>query len=342
MANSEEKFYISTKNKDKENISKEFEKRQNLFQEEARENKKVLKEIKQQKADLGLLVSPEVQEKIAKDFEKMVALGITVPAVFSLGACAKPPVIEVNQETTSTTIVETSPPTTEETVPPTTEEITETTVEIKEFDASMIKKRFIFFEGNTAPNEELGIIPGGLVPLWQISEKIDLNGDQSVKVSGIIAGELKRGIGESGKEEILLPIAFQNPETMEFEIVDLSFGSDEYFNTRERIIGWGLVLLDPEKNERLNGPDILHSNRKFEEIKKNIEVGNQIAFFLYTHGKQYPLDELSDDQKFILKYIDDYCLKANQAFVEAMIKKEKLPDVKITTFGVQMIKVEEI
>ena len=92
--------------------------------DQAKENKQTLKEINKQKADLDLLVSPEVQEKIAKNFERMIVLGMIVPPVFSLGACAKPPAIEVNQEkkggqeTTSptTVVVETTPETTTEVV----------------------------------------------------------------------------------------------------------------------------------------------------------------------------------------------------------------------------------
>jgi len=66
------------------------------YDDAAKENQKVLNEINQQKAELDLLVPPEIQEKIARNIKIILALGIGPPALSLLSAITgcKPAIIQ--------------------------------------------------------------------------------------------------------------------------------------------------------------------------------------------------------------------------------------------------------
>ena len=208
------------------------------------------------------VVSEKVQKKIAKKVAACISAGIvassggfialgetgnlpeqtqewydstadSVRAIFGIEEKEPVVVIEKVPETTSPTVQEIVPPTTE-----TTKETPETTVP-KEFEASMIKNRLVFSAsaktfGAAHPEATISFEPGAPVPLWYLYDEEIIGGKTySYMASGVIAGEFKREIGETGKEELLLPIAFQKPGSDKFFVRDISFGDSDFFEARE-------------------------------------------------------------------------------------------------------------
>ena len=229
------------------------------------------------------------QLKLAKVFKAVISAGLVAPVFVSVSACEKdkPVIEEIEQETISTT-QETTPEITAS-VEITIQETTETTTEIKEFEALMIKNRLVFSAsaeqfGKTHPEAIFDFKPGAPLPLWYLCDWDTKDGKAySYVVSAVVAGEFKKEIGETGKEELLLPVAFQDPTTKKFLVRDITFGDTEFFETVEKgawnnDLSGGIATVFLNDYTFIGMESYETRSAHFEEIKTNLRVGDQIAF----------------------------------------------------------------
>lgn len=286
------------------------------------------------------------QLRLAKVFKAVISAGIIAPVFVSATACEKEaPAVEesetalpvekeeqpqyVTQESEADKEEEASfekPPVEEkqkEEIPPKTEE-----AQI-EFTQDMIKNRLTFPEHIKDTEEWFKI--GGLVPLWLVEDWGPEPGYEYL-ASGVVAGPLKKEVGLSGEEELLLPIAFQNPETSEFYIRNISFGTDEVINANNNLGGISITFL--KNYEYLHGKEGNESYiRKVEDVLSNIKQGEQICFVLnYDYNDVLPEKEMEENPslktsvEFIVMYWEN-----NKAFYEAMRNNDPLPDLEINS-----------
>jgi len=255
--------------------------------DQAKENKQTLKEINKQKADLDLLVSPEVQEEIAKNIEKIFALGIIVPAAFSLAGCGKPPAIEINQETKGGQ--ETTSPTTvviETTSPPTTT-TPETTTEVVTNAPAIIEDWEFHKDNSTYTNEK-----GELVAVYL--EKAYKQGGEWKSGVGLTNEGLKT-VSEENKKKgfptIVWPFDFK--ENNNIEIVELVSANEGYkyigikytepinlYAASDCVLGYKFKYI-PQKNDSFSSQDFSGScfstglevkNRNGEMVSLDYEI----------------------------------------------------------------------
>jgi len=259
----------------------------------------------------------------------------------------------------------------EETTPPSEADVgevvtPETTVpETKEFEASMIKNRLVFSESarqfNAAhPEAPFEFQPGAELPLWYLHDW-SKEGSKvfSFVAAGVITGDLKKEIGETGREELLLPVAFQNPESGEFFVRDLSFGDSEFFETREAgpfgnyevgdYRGGGIPRVFLDNYIYLGMEGYTMASTSFEELKKNFKVGDQMAFIILVEEEPGwavdPNTELPEGinpnypeivEGFMRTYYSN-----NRSFYEAMKENKELPELKISPWVLILNKTEE-
>ncbi|OQA36278.1 MAG: hypothetical protein BWY53_00577 [Parcubacteria group bacterium ADurb.Bin326] len=292
------------------------------------------------------------QEKLAKVVKAVISAGIITPAAMSLFGCeGKEPVaetiVETSQapETTSaptTTVVETTQTTLEK----------EARMEDSEFEPSMIKHRLTFPAGIP---KGLGDIyewykEGQLVPMWYVGEYLDNYKGTGFYASGVVAGNFRKEIGESGKEELLLPVAFENYKTGKYYVRDISFGNEEYIQNLDQYDGWWdvRVLEDYEfiggrkdDGKVLTG---LHSNEFFQ----NYKIGDQVSFaFLnkfiilaMSEAEYFEKMETNSFLKINYEFSSKYWAN-NKVMYEAIKNNEDLPNIKIHPDQYHVNKLEE-
>jgi len=276
------------------------------------------------------------QEKLAKVFKAVISAGIVAPVFVSVSACEKAePVVEESesiqlQETTSPTTTETvvseeqSPPEDLSAEKEQKEVITEMEESQAEFNESMIKNRLIVAKG-TLP-EYPWSIEGEAVPLWYLQEW----GECQFVASGVVAGPLRRDIGATGEEELLLPVAFQNPVTKKFYIRDISYGNDDFFSQLDSAYAFIRIPLEDYSFTLVIGSGgYLESGGNFEKIKPNLIVGDQVAFIfrttLHPGAEKSPYPEA---YKIYKDFMDVYNLN-NISVLQAMKSNKDLPEVKL-------------
>jgi hypothetical protein len=283
------------------------------------------------------------QEKIAKVFKAAISSGLVTPVFISAASCAKeqPTAVEETENEPQQTIpVEVQSETiTEEQSPPEDLSVEEekkegfpllpiSEGEQKEFTTEMIKNRLIF--SNTILASEFLMKPGEPVPLWFVEDF----GEEFFTVSGVVAGPLRIDVGDTGEEELLLPLAFQNPETDEIYIRDVSFGNSDYFSLRESYGGFSTTFLDNYSYENSN---ITFRSAKFEEIMSSFKIGDQFAFDLNL-GEPHlgSIDKDSEEGKIVNNLFDIY-VPNNIAIYEAMKENRELPDLKMSAINNMMV-----
>jgi len=207
------------------------------------------------------------------------------------------------------------------------EETTPTTEETKiEFDETMIKNRFVAPEG-IPPVEKSRIVGGEEVPLWYCQEYIE----NEITVSGIVAGSVRKDIGDTGEEEYLLPVAFQNPGTGKFYVRDMSFGNDAFFSQLEGHGGFPVIFFkDYTFTVVTGGGGYRMTVAKFESIASNFRVGDQIAFniLLDMPGGEEGWDKQSEEYKVYKNFMDVY-IPNTIAIYKTMKENEELPEVRL-------------
>jgi len=206
------------------------------------------------------------------------------------------------------------------------EEITPETEETQiEFDESMIKNRFVAPEG-TPSVKNSRIIRGEEIPLWYCQEF----GEDEITVSGIVAGPVRKDIGDTGEEEVLLPVAFQNPETKEFYIRDISFGNDAFFSQLEGYGGFGVIFFkDYIFTVATGGGEYKMTIKKFETIESNFKIGDQVAFnLLLALPPGSEGTEQTEAYKVYKNFMDVY-IPNTIAVYKAMKENGELPEVRL-------------
>ena len=299
------------------------------------------------------------QIKLAKVFRAVISVGMVAPVFVSATACQKEaPAVEESETALPVEKEEQPQPVTqeseadkeevameqEEEAPEETEESTEIAPQAEEsqieFTQDMIKNRLVFPE--FMAYLEPWTIAGDPVPLWYVqswcgdSEIID-----EYMASGIVAGPTKKAIGVTGKEELLLPIAFQNPETKEFYVRNLSFGTDEFFQVIQNRGGWPIIFLE---NYSYMGSYTM-TTKRFENIEANFKVGDQIVFSLMNEWDS-SLPPVSEEIKnsYEYKVIDEFMsmyFANNKAVYEAMKKNGELPELILNPWIIAINKAED-
>jgi len=257
--------------------------------------------------------------KVTKVFKVIITSLLIIAFAMSIISCKEAPAVEEvtgepeveeQQTTTETSLVEEEQ---KEVIP----ETEETQIE---FNEGMIKNRFV--DADNLESWKKAAYPiefiresGELVPLWYIPDWS--SGEKQIIVSGVIAGPLRKGIGVTDKEESLLSVAFQDPQTKEFYVRDLSFGSDEFFQARQTAGGWPTIFIQDYIFR--NGLDTSTAELKnFEDAKACFKEGDQILFSLSL--EQDSSIESSIIEEFMSKYFTN-----NKAVYEAMRENKEPP-----------------
>ncbi len=311
------------------------------YEDEAKEVEKKSKEIQKNAAEE--IVPKRIRNKIVKTFLKVLGCGAAVSSPFILGACkeAPPPVeesAEKEQEQSTEEGVEkedsfSEKPSAEEEQK---EEVAPKTEETQvEFDESMIKNRL--FNADVEPWKKEGYPvdaikdKGELVPLWYLQEWS--SSESQIIASGVVTAPLRKGVGVTGKEELLLSVAFQNPQTKEFYVRDLSFGTDESLQARQDAEGWPTIFLEEYIFlNRLNG--YMAKLRNFEDIKASLKVGDQIVFSLLIQWDPDIVPQIIED--FMSQYLAN-----NKAVYEAMRENGEVPELILSPNMIAVNKAEE-
>jgi len=173
---------------------------------------------------------------------------------------------------------------------------------------------------------------GGPVPLWYVQDWSGGKG-QEIMASGVVTAPLREDIGVIGEKELLLSVAFQDPQTKEFYVRDLSFGTDESLQARQDAGGWPAIFLeDFIFINRLNGYMI--KLKDFEDIKASLKVGDQIVFSLLIQWDPDIVPQIIED--FMSQYLAN-----NKVVCEAMKKDGKLPELILSPNMIAVNKAEE-
>jgi len=269
--------------------------------------------------------------KMNKTFKIIITILILFTFAVFVTSC-KEEIIEEEEATEEEQKEEVAPKTEEEQK----EEVAPKTEETQvEFDESMIKNRL--FNADVEPWMKEGYPvdlikeKGELVPLWYLQEWT--SSESQIIASGVVTAPLRKGIGVTGKEELLLSVAFQNPQTKEFYVRDLSFGTDESLQARQDAGGWSTIFLEEHIFlNRLNG--YMPKLRNFEDIKACLKVGDQIVFSLLIQWDPNIAPQIIED--FMSQYLAN-----NKAVYEAMRKDGKLPELILSPNMIAINKAEE-
>jgi len=228
--------------------------------DQAGENKKTFEEINEQKAKLDLLVPQEVQEEIAKTFEKLVAGGIAATSIFNVAAylvaCKSIPSVEIKQEAASPTIETTPSIKVVETTSPTTEKADANEIKGKTFDFSFNQ------EDKTYRDKETGEIVGILV------EKAYKQGDEWQSSIGFSPEALRKILNENKEKGIFKPPwPFDFEKNKGIEVVELvsSKGGYKYIGLKytepislyaasDCVFGYKFKYI-PQKNDSFSSQD---------------------------------------------------------------------------------------
>lgn len=162
------------------------------------------------------------------------------------------------------------------------------------------------------------------MPMWYL-ENSGMewgSGNTEFVVSAVVVGPPKKSIGESNKEELMIPVAFQNPITKDYYVRDLSLGTPEVYQ-----YGFGMVDL---KNHSFLRPGDSYTAYiiKTENLIERLKTGDQIAFTLLISLKSWD-EKVPSDYKKTSEYKTVYefytlYLSNNNAVIEAMKQNEEL------------------
>ena len=138
----------------------------------------------------------------------------------------------------------------------------------------------------------------------------------------MVAGAARKEIGVSGKEELLLKVAFQNLKANEFYLRDISFGTEEYIRAIDK---WSSPVAFLEDYKYIGGENSWRAaNTKFEDFIGNFQEGDQVAFMLANAYDEapfgpYPQDIIDADPnlKINADFMEMYWVN-NKSFYEAM------------------------
>lgn len=284
-----------------------------------------------------MVLTLKIKNKKIRVFKIITTSLFVIACAVTLAACKEASAIveeqpqeeEKGQETVPSETAETTQEENKEEVAPKIEETQ------PEFDESMIKNRL--FNADVEPWKKEGYPvdsikdEGELVPLWYLQA---WSSDESqIIASGVAAASLRKGIGVTGKEELLLSVAFQNPETKEFYVRDLSFGTDESLQARQDAGGWPAIFLEEYIFiNRLNGYMI--KLKDFEDIKASLKVGDQIVFGLSIQRDSNITSQIIEE--FMSQYFAN-----NKAVYEAMKENGELPELILNPDMIAVNKAEE-
>jgi hypothetical protein len=276
------------------------------------------------------------QGKIAKAFKAVISAGLVAPVFVSLSSCKEAPTVveEEEQHEEEKPVVESAPATTvTESVPsinktpPVEKKVEETQTE---FNESMIKNRLIVSEEALEGHREYPWQIGGEeVPLWYLGKYTERN----FIASGVIAGPFRKDVGATGEEEILVPVAFQNPVSKKFYVRDISYGNDEYFSEADPNRWFFKVIFKDYTYTLVHGVSVQdrHSGGKFEDIESNLKIGDQVAF-MFPLETSPELEEYADSgiEPLIIKrdFLNVY-IPNNLSIRNAMITDKDLPELKL-------------
>lgn len=278
-----------------------------------------------------------LKPKIIKQLKFIITTLLMITFTLSVISCKEAPPVEEpveetemeEQQTTTETSLAAEEEQEKEEIPPKTEETQ------KEFNESMIKNRFVAPKG-IPPVENSRIVGGEPVPLWYCREF----GEGEIMVSGIVAGPVRKGIGDTGEEETLLPVAFQNPETKEFYIRDISFGNDAFFSQLEGYGGFAAIFFkDYTFTVVTGGGGYKETIERFETIESNFKIGDQVAFnILLALPPGSEGTEQTEAYKVYKNFMDVYIPNSISVY-EAMKENKELPEVRLFAWTTMVNKV---
>jgi len=152
-------------------------------------------------------------------------------------------------------------------------------------------------------------------------------------VSGVVAGPLRKDIGATGEEELLLPVAFQNPVTKKFYIRDISYGTKDFFSQHDSHWTFSRVPFEDYTFTIVRGGEYGMISGEFKDIESNLIIGDQIALSFLTdlpRGLEEYVnngDELAKmDKDFLDVYIPNHISVRNAMRSN---KNKDLPEVRL-------------
>ncbi len=205
-----------------------------------------------------------------------------------------------------------------------TEEIDKKEKITEEFNESMIINRLMFPDDAEILEEDMK--SEEKIPLWYIQEYEDEFVKDHFIISGVVAGPFENRIGRSGEKEILLPLAFKNPDTEKFFIRYISFGTSKVHRAQEKSGGGVPAIL--LHDYYYMGEEYFIDYVDIEEIKDSFMVGDQVAFLLgrYLESLNVSNEILNSEYgKVIFDFYKRY-YPANDTLYNAMIKNEDPPE----------------
>lgn len=304
------------------------------YEDDAKEIGKKSEEIQKNAAEE--IIPKGVKKRIVKTVLTVLRGGAVLVSPFIFNACKEGPT-EISESVEGKADFE--EPLIEEEQKEETPAKTEETQ--TEFNENMIKNRLIFPEH--VAYLEPWMKAGESVPLWYVQDWSGGKG-QEIMASGIVAGPLRKGIGVTGEEELLLSVAFQNPETKEFYIRDLSFGTNEVLQIAQNRGGWPTIFL--ENNIYTGGGGSYTMTTKgLKEIEANLKIGDQIVFSLvnkWDSNAPTAPDEIKNsyEYKVIREFMSMY-FENNETIYEAMKENGELPELILNPWIIVINKAEE-